>query len=227
MQPSARSACQHDFKQVCKTCTPYIITATEVCKTCFEEQSMQATLLSIGRCSNMGISFLTGSVHHLYKYPASIFVQAVFAQVIALIMDSTPPLTCEPVIPDARRYVSCRHNLRCHKVLLSAVHLHSIVALDEHNAEEEAADHLSEQHKQHCLGQWELTEHKPKVPAIMYQQASQLIPPMLLTLHKRRCQFHACTNKAYNKKLHNAQVESAGGVLFAAPHWLWKVHAWQ
>lgn len=133
-----------------------------------------------------------------FNHPGSILVLAVFAQVIALIMDSTTPLTCEPVIPDARRYVSCRHNLRRHKVFLSAVHFHSIVALDEHNAEEEPADHLSEQHKQHCLGQRELTEHKPKVPAIVYQQTSQLIPSMLLTLHRRRRQFHACRNRAYN-----------------------------
>ena len=62
------------------------------------------------------------------------------------------PLTREPVIPDTRRYVSRRHYLRRHKVLLRAVHLHSIVALNKHNAEEETTDHLSEQHKQQCLG---------------------------------------------------------------------------
>ena len=63
-----------------------------------------------------------------------------------------PLLTREPVIPDSSRYVSRGHYLRCHKVLLSAVHLHSVVALNKHNAEEETTDHLSEQHKQQRLG---------------------------------------------------------------------------
>ena len=61
-------------------------------------------------------------------------------------------LTRKPVIPDTRCYVSCRHDLRRHKVLLSAVHLHAIVALNKHNAEEESTYHLSEQDKQQSLG---------------------------------------------------------------------------
>ena len=65
----------------------------------------------------------------------------------SVVLDSMAALTCKPVIPDTRRDVSRRHYLRCHEVLLCAVHLHSIVALNKHNAEEKTTDHLSEQHK--------------------------------------------------------------------------------
>ena len=50
--------------------------------------------------------------------------------------------TCEPVVPDAGCDVACGHDLGCDEVFGVAVHLHPIVALHEHYAEQEAAEDL-------------------------------------------------------------------------------------
>lgn len=92
-------------------------------------------------------------------------------------------LTCEPIIPDAGSYVSGGHHLRCYKVLLSAVHLHAVVALNKDNAEEEAADHLCKQHKEQSFGQGQVGEDQAKVPSVVHHHASQLVPSVLLALH--------------------------------------------
>lgn len=57
------------------------------------------------------------------------------------------------------------------------------MTLHKDNAEKEAADHLSHEHKQQPLANGQVAEHQAKIPSIMYNQAQSLIPALLLFLH--------------------------------------------
>ena len=55
-----------------------------------------------------------------------------------VVLDLVVEATSEPVHPHAGVDVAGGHHLRCHKVLALHVHLHAVVALDEHESEHEA-----------------------------------------------------------------------------------------
>lgn len=83
-------------------------------------------------------------------------------------------LTTKPIVPDTRRYVARGDDLGRVEIRRLAVNGHSIVALDENNAQEKTTDNLGCQPEAECLERRQHAERTAQKKKVMDQKPQAL-----------------------------------------------------